>query len=147
MILIPARARRPMRPRYPLAQPLRRHVWSLRDETSPRVPAQLKIYLFRETNLNASAFCYSVSPSKAPDRNGSQDFRCQLEGYGLTAANIMYRRPDYPWLLQTYVWQDFDLFPKFPALNKSLNFWIEKLDGPLHSGDGGARVLDQAGRA
>jgi uncharacterized protein Usg len=37
------------------------------------------------------------------------------------------------WLLQTYVWQDFDLFPKFPELNKFLNFWTEKLDGPLHS--------------
>ena len=63
----------------------------------------------------------------------SQDFRRQLEGYGSTTANIMYRRPDHQWLLQTYVWQDFDLFPKFPELNKFLNFWTEKLDGPLHS--------------
>ena len=63
----------------------------------------------------------------------SQDFRRQLEGHGLTTANIMYRRPDHQWLLQTYVWQDFDLFPKFPELNKFLNFWTEKLDGPLHS--------------
>jgi uncharacterized protein Usg len=63
----------------------------------------------------------------------SQDFRRQLEGYGLTTANIMYRRPDHRWLLQTHVWQDFDLFPKFPELNKFLNLWIEKLDGPLHS--------------
>jgi uncharacterized protein Usg len=63
----------------------------------------------------------------------SQDFRRQLEGYGLTTAKIMYRRPDHQWLLQTYVWQDFDLFPKFPELNKFLNFWTEKLDGPLHS--------------
>jgi uncharacterized protein Usg len=46
----------------------------------------------------------------------------------------MYRRPDHRWLLQTHVWQDFDLFPKFPELKKKfLNFWIEKLDGPLHS--------------
>ena len=28
----------------------------------------------------------------------SQDFRRQLEGYGLTTANILYRRPDHPWL-------------------------------------------------
>ena len=62
----------------------------------------------------------------------SQDFRRQLEGYGLTTANIMYRRPGHQWLLQTYAWQDFDLFPKFPELNKFLNFWMEKLDGPLH---------------
>ena len=63
----------------------------------------------------------------------SQDFRKQLEGYGLTTANILYRRPDHPWLLQTYVWQDYDLCPAFPALNKFLNFWLETLEGPLHS--------------
>lgn len=63
----------------------------------------------------------------------SDDFRRQLEGYGLTTANILYRRPDHPWLLQTYVWQDYDLCPNFPALNKFLNFWLEKLEGPLHS--------------
>jgi len=63
----------------------------------------------------------------------SQDSRRQLAGYGLTTADITYRRPDHQWLLQTYVWQDFDLFPKFPELNKFLNFWVEKLDGPLHS--------------
>ncbi len=63
----------------------------------------------------------------------SQDFRRQLEGYGLTTANILYRRPDHPWLLQTYVWQDYDLCPDFPALNKFLNFWLEELEGPLHS--------------
>jgi uncharacterized protein Usg len=63
----------------------------------------------------------------------SRDFRRQLQGYGLTTANILYRRPDHPWLLQTYVWQNYDLCPKFPELNKFLNFWLEKLEGPLHS--------------
>lgn len=46
----------------------------------------------------------------------SQDFRRQLEGYGLTTANILYRRPDHPWLLQSYVWQDYDLFGRPVAL-------------------------------
>ena len=63
----------------------------------------------------------------------SSDFRKQVEGYGLTTAHILYRLPDHPSLLQTYVWQEYDLCPKFPVLNKFLNFWIEKLDGPLHS--------------
>ena len=67
------------------------------------------------------------------NRSVSDDFRRQLQGYGLTTANILYRRPDHPWLLQTYVWQDYDLCPNFPALNKFLNFWLEKLEGPLHS--------------
>lgn len=63
----------------------------------------------------------------------SEAFRKQLEGYGLTTAKILYRRPDHRWLLQTYVWQDYDTCPNFPVLNKFLNFWLEELEGPLHS--------------
>ena len=63
----------------------------------------------------------------------TQDFQKQMEGYGLTTANILYRRPDHPWLLQSYVWQNYDLFPKFPALQDFLLFWQEKLEGPLYS--------------
>ncbi|KRQ17484.1 usg protein [Bradyrhizobium manausense] len=63
----------------------------------------------------------------------SEDFRKQMLGYGLTTAQILYRMPDHPSLLQTYVWQNYDMFPKFPALVDFLAFWTEKLDGPLHS--------------
>lgn len=61
----------------------------------------------------------------------SEDFRKQLLGYGLTTAEIVYRRPDRRWLLQTYVWQDYDLFPDFPSLQKFLDFWKASLEGPL----------------
>jgi uncharacterized protein Usg len=63
----------------------------------------------------------------------SEDFRKQVLGYGLTTAQILYRMPDHPSLLQTYVWQNYDLFPKFPALQDFLRFWQEKLEGPLFS--------------
>ena len=53
----------------------------------------------------------------------SKDFSKQVLGYGLTTAEIVYRRPDRHWLLQTYVWQDYDLFPNFPALKDFLAFW------------------------
>lgn len=70
-----------------------------------------------------------------PTKGGrvAKEFRRQLEGYGLTTAHILYRLPDYRDILQTYVWQDYDLCPHFPALNKFLNFWLETLEGPLHS--------------
>jgi len=61
----------------------------------------------------------------------SRDFRKQVLGYGLTTAEIVYRRPDRHWLLQTYVWQDYDLFPNFPALKDFLAFWEKSLGGPL----------------
>jgi uncharacterized protein Usg len=67
------------------------------------------------------------------DNMGTRDFERQLEGYGLTTAHILYRRPDHPWLLQTYIWQAYDLCPKFPELFKFLAFWQHELEGPLHS--------------
>jgi uncharacterized protein Usg len=63
----------------------------------------------------------------------SKDLRRQLSGYGLTTAQILYRRPDHPWLLQTYVWQDYDLCPNFPELQGFLKFWQRSLEGALHS--------------
>lgn len=63
--------------------------------------------------------------------HASPEFRKQLEGYGLTTAQILYRMPDHPSLLQEYVWQDYDLFPDFPTLKKFLDFWAHTLDGPL----------------
>jgi len=61
------------------------------------------------------------------------DFAKQLAGYGLTTAEILYRRPDHRWLLQTYVWQDYDLCPDFPALKGFLAFWQQKIEGALFS--------------
>ena len=61
------------------------------------------------------------------------DLELQLKGYGLTTAEILYRMPDHPVMLQTYIWQDYDLAPKFPVLFGFLEFWERELDGPLHS--------------
>ncbi len=57
----------------------------------------------------------------------------QLKGYGLTTAQILYHMPDYPTMLQTYVWQEYDLAPKFPNMHAFLDYWRETLEGPLHS--------------
>lgn len=56
-----------------------------------------------------------------------------LKGYQLTTAEILYHMPDYPDILQTYVWQDYDLLPKLPALSNFLIFWQKELEGKLHS--------------
>ena len=63
----------------------------------------------------------------------SEDFKKQVNGYGLTTAEILYRRPDHPWLLQTYVWQNYDLCPDFPELNQFLRFWEKSIEGALHT--------------
>lgn len=53
--------------------------------------------------------------------------------YRLTTAEIIYRLPDFPEFLQSYIWQDYDIAPKFPALYKFLNFWEKEIEGPIHS--------------
>jgi uncharacterized protein Usg len=52
----------------------------------------------------------------------SKDFIRQMEGYGLTTANIFYRMPNHPCSLQTYIRQDYDLAPRFPVLIELLDF-------------------------
>ena len=63
----------------------------------------------------------------------SRDFRRMVEGYGLTTANILYRLPDYPAIVQSYVSQEYDLHPYFPELHNFLDFWTRSLEGKLHS--------------
>lgn len=61
------------------------------------------------------------------------DLEKLLQHYRLTTAEILYRLPDHPVLLQSYLWQEYDLAPKFPELHRFLDFWDRELDGKLHS--------------
>jgi len=54
-------------------------------------------------------------------------------GYGLVTANILYRMPDHRAILQQYVWQEYDHTPDLPELHRFLDFWVNNLDGPIHS--------------
>ena len=62
-----------------------------------------------------------------------RNIELSLRGYRLMTAEILYRMPDHPELLQSFLWQEFDLAPQFPVLNKFLNFWEHNIDGRLHS--------------
>ena len=57
----------------------------------------------------------------------------QLQGYRLATAEIIYHMPDHPGLLQSFIWQHYDLAPSFPELKKFLDFWVENIEGKLHS--------------
>ncbi len=57
----------------------------------------------------------------------------QLNGYRLTTAEILYHLPDYPALLQSFVWQQLDIAPDYPVLRKFLDFWSHNIEGKLHS--------------
>ena len=61
-----------------------------------------------------------------------RDFRVQLAGYSLTTAEILYRLPDHPSLLQSFIWQEYDVHPLFPRLQEFLQFWSRNLEGKLY---------------
>jgi uncharacterized protein Usg len=56
-------------------------------------------------------------------------FRAQLAGFSLTTAEILYRMPDHSSLLQSYIWQDYDMHRAFRGCE--LLFWTRNLDGKL----------------
>ena len=69
----------------------------------------------------------------------------QLNGYRLTTAEILYHLPDHPAVLQSFVWQDLDIAPKYPVLHKFLEFWRGSIEGRLHSVRVGAASLVSPG--
>ena len=68
-----------------------------------------------------------LSKDKDPDRGWALFRNC------LATAEIIYHLPDYPDILQSYIWQQTDLAPDLPALQRFLDFWERQLDGRLHS--------------
>ncbi len=56
-----------------------------------------------------------------------------LKGYGLTTAEFIYHMPDHPHVLNTFLWQDYDLAPDHDRMFKFIAFWQREIEGPLHS--------------
>lgn len=73
------------------------------------------------------------APAKELPLSDFDDVVRVSEGYRLTTARIYYRLPDHKRILQVFIWQNLDLPPRFPELQKFLSFWERKIEGPLHS--------------
>ncbi|OYW01435.1 MAG: Usg family protein [Acidiphilium sp. 37-64-53] len=69
----------------------------------------------------------------------------QLQGYRLTTAEILYHMPDHPGVLQSFVWQELDIAPRYPVLNGFLAFWARQIEGRLHSVRVGSAALISPG--
>lgn len=62
-----------------------------------------------------------------------QPWTCDPSSFQLTTAEILYRIPDYPKILQSFIWQKLDAAPEYPQLHEFLDFWEKNLDGSIHS--------------
>jgi uncharacterized protein Usg len=61
------------------------------------------------------------------------EFEQRLKGATLLTAEVLYYMPKHPTLLQTFMWQTLDEAPKFPRLEKFLDFWRREIDAVIHS--------------
>jgi len=69
----------------------------------------------------------------------------QLQGYRLATAEIVYHLPDHPGLLQSFIWQHYDLAPRYPVLHRFLDYWRRNIEGVLHSVQvGRTRLIEPA---
>ncbi len=65
--------------------------------------------------------------------HSAPDLWNNLNGYKLTTVEILYYLPDYPEVLQTFIWQNLDHSPDFPCLHSFLLFWEKNIEGRLFS--------------
>jgi uncharacterized protein Usg len=61
------------------------------------------------------------------------NLQLQLNDYRLTTAEILYHMPDHPGVLQSFIWQNYDIAPRYPELHRFLDFWVRQIEGKLHS--------------
>jgi uncharacterized protein Usg len=62
-----------------------------------------------------------------------KEFAARLGGAGLLTAEILYRMPDHPSLLQTFCFQTLDHAPRFPKLHHFLDYWRREIEAVIHS--------------
>ena len=63
----------------------------------------------------------------------TKETEMMLRGYGLTTAEMFYHLPDYPHVLNSYIWQDYDRAPDHNRLLSFIDFWRDEIEGALHS--------------
>lgn len=49
----------------------------------------------------------------------------------LVTLNILYWIPDYESILQQFIWQTMDIKPKYPRIQRFLNYWYNNIDATI----------------
>ena len=57
----------------------------------------------------------------------------RIPDYTLTTAQIFYRFPDFPALLQEFIIQKYDIAPEYPEFSTFLRFWENEVEAEIHS--------------
>lgn len=63
--------------------------------------------------------------------DNNNDTKKILLGWELILIRIYYYIPDYTKIINEFIWQTMDLPPKYPRLNKFLNYWKNNIDAVI----------------
>jgi uncharacterized protein Usg len=66
--------------------------------------------------------------------------KSDYRGYGLATVFVLYVPPERR-LLQHWSWQCYDTAPRYPRVRKLVRFWLDEIEGTLHSVTVGLRPL------
>jgi uncharacterized protein Usg len=53
------------------------------------------------------------------------------EGYVLVTINVLYHLPDHRSLINEFIWQTLDLKPRYPRVERFLDFWRREIDAVI----------------
>ena len=53
----------------------------------------------------------------------------------LTTVKVIYYLPDYNHILQEFIFQQYDIRPDYPKLDKFLRFWKKNIEARIHRVD------------
>ena len=72
-----------------------------------------------------------------------------LHKWTVATVQVVYYIPDFPHIVNEFMWQTDDQRPNFPRIGRFLNYWDKNIDGPIKEvyiydqGQSEVRVVDR----
>ena len=54
-----------------------------------------------------------------------------IEKWTVASVQVVYYIPDFPHIVNEFLWQTDDQRPDFPRIERFLNYWDRYIDGPI----------------
>ena len=54
-----------------------------------------------------------------------------IEKWTVASVQVIYYIPDFPHIVNEFMWQTDDQRPDFPRIGRFLNYWDRYIDGPI----------------
>ena len=54
-----------------------------------------------------------------------------IEKWTVASVQVIYYIPDFPHIVNEFMWQTDDQRPDFPRIDRFLNYWDRYIDGPI----------------